>query len=505
MKRIIISIFSLTYALMVFAQPGTPDASFGNNGIVITEVTTGFNSGNAVAIQADGKIVVVGESGMPGDYDMSFARYNYNGDLDNTFANSGILSFGVADVSNYASDVVIQPDGKIVAAGRTFNGSSCNIAVVRLNSDGSPDVSFASNGILLLDLGASEVIESVALQSDGKILVGGYMGTSSDDFTLMRINTNGAPDSTFGTNGVVTTQFGSKDSFIEELAVQSDGKIVAVGMTFDANSDYIFAAARYNDDGSPDASFGTTGKATYNVGDGHDFALAVCIQPDGKILLGGHSWITNSPVLQYDMAIVRINADGTLDNTFGTAGIATARIIDAENYAYGMVLQPDGKICLAGYTLENYSEANIALVRFNADGSKDNSFATAGVVTTNINAEDYASCVALQQDGKIVVAGYTDETYTSKFVVTRYNGDFTSIYEDNGLLFTLCPNPATDFVTIETNESVRIDVSDISGKIVLSAASEGHMDIDVSDFSKGLYIVKVQSENNCSISKLLVE
>jgi len=160
---------------------------------------------------------------------------------------------------------------------------------------------------------------------------------------------------------------------------------------------------------------------------------------------------------------------------------------------------------LAGYSLENYSEANITLVRFNTDGSKDNTFGIAGAVTTDINAEEYAQGVALQSDGKIVLAGYTYGSSYSDMVVARYNGDVTGISEGSGLSFSLRPNPATDFVTIETSESARIEILDISGKSVFSSVAEGPMNIDVSGFSKGLYFVKVRSGNNSNVSKLIVE
>jgi len=430
-----------------------------------------------------------------------------DGTLDNTFGSSGVQIHPASTYKNYGMEVELQSDGKIIAVGRIFDGSNADIVVARLNADGSLDNTFSTDGWVVYDFpGGSTVPEAVAIQSDGKIVIGGYSGVNSDDYTLIRLNADGSFDNTFGTAGVVTSEFGTNDSYIEDLAIQADGKIVAGGFIYDSSSFmYKMTAARYNADGTIDSSFGTSGLVTVSAGAGNDFGIAVSIQSDGKILLGGHTWIANSPpALKYDLAVVRLNANGTIDNTYGTSGVAKARIIDAENYLAEMELQPDGKLVLAASTAG--LAYDFAAVRFNTDGTMDNSFGSSGIVTTDIySGEDYGKNIVLQPDGKILMCGYTYTATYSDYVVVRYNGDVTGISEDNDMTLSLRPNPATDFVTIETNESARIEVLDISGKTIFSSVAEGPVNIDVSGFSKGLYFVNVQSGNNSNVSKLIVE
>lgn len=500
MKKIVFSLAIMASFNMLSAQPGTLDATFGTGGTVVTSVVPEYDFGNAVAVQADGKIVVVGESGIAGNYAMSFVRYNADGTLDNTFSGDGRLIVNAGTSSSYASDVAILPDGKIVVTGRTFDGSTCDIVLVRLNADGTLDNTFAGDGIVLSDFaGASDVAESVILQADGKILVGGYC---DDVFTVIRYNTDGSLDNTFGTTGVTQTLFSGDGGWVESLALQTDGKIVAGGFAIDG-SQYKYAAARYNSDGTADLTFGGTGSIMQMVGAGHSFANGICIQPDGKILLGGHKWIDNSP-LAYDLVVLRLNSDGTPDNTFGTSGVATAGVADEQNYAMDMALQSNGKIILAGQYIEDQASVYVEVACFTPAGLVDTSFGGDGIVITDVlTGDDYGYHVTIQPDGKILVSGSSFDSSYSDFLLIRYNAGSSGISAYSADELSLYPNPAKDLIYLNAGPGDRIDITDMAGRSICSKICDGAPTFDVSSFQPGVYVVTVYSGTIRRISKLM--
>jgi uncharacterized delta-60 repeat protein len=240
------------------------------------------------------------------------------------------------------------------------------------------------------------------------------------DFALARYNADGSLDTTFGTGGKVTTGFGAFSIDVAfGVALQPNGKIVVAGYT--AASDVVadFAVARYNADGSLDTSFGTGGKVTTDFG-GFDLAPAVALQPDGKIVVAG--WTEDIFFAGADFAVARYNPDGRLDAGFGTGGKVTTSF-GAFGCATGVALQPNGKIVVAGNTTDAVGGEDFALARYNANGGLDAGFGTGGKVTTDFGGDDFANGVALQPDGKIVVAGATFLTTDYDFAVARYQGD----------------------------------------------------------------------------------
>ncbi|MCP4165513.1 MAG: hypothetical protein GY759_06420, partial [Chloroflexi bacterium] len=213
--------------------------------------------------------------------------------------------------SDTGYSMIVQSDGKIVVAGKSDN----DVALARYNADGSLDTTFGSGGILTTDFGSgSDNGQSVTVQSDDKILVAGYSWNGSDDdFALTRYNANGSLDTTFGSGGILTTDFGSGSDNGQSVTVQSDGKILVAGYSWNGgNTD--FALTRYNTDGSLDTTFDGDGILTTGVRTGGDFGHSVTVQSDGKILVAGHSW--NRISKDFDFALTRYNANGSLDTTF---------------------------------------------------------------------------------------------------------------------------------------------------------------------------------------------
>jgi uncharacterized delta-60 repeat protein len=379
------------------ATPGALDAGFGLGGIVTTTIASGSTVATALAVQPDGKIVAGGETAVGSETQFALARYNLNGTLDTSFGSAGKLTTAVGSGGSDIRALVLQSDGKIIVAG----GADSGLALARYNPDGSLDTSFGTGGKVVTAVAVSGGAEAhaIALQTDGKIVVGGSNGDSSD-FVLARYNPNGTLDTSFGTDGIVITATG----YLTALALQPDGKIVAAGGP-------RFTVARYNPDGSLDTSFGTGGTVTTDLLPGFEQANGVVLQPDGKIVVGG--------TLGGHLGLLRYSTSGALDPTFGS--MVTGFILPA--FGQALVQQPDGKLVLTGYA--DGTEHAFALARYNAsDGSPDPSFGS-GITTTPIGAYGGAAyAVGLEPDGKIVAGGVAEtgsnDTTGDQFAIARY-------------------------------------------------------------------------------------
>ncbi|WP_405821563.1 calcium-binding protein [Streptomyces sp. NBC_01390] len=353
------SVLESRFALTRHNPDGTLDPGFGGQGgDAAGTVTTPINNmgpslqwsaANAVALQSDGKIVVVGMSWREYEDCCWFvvARYNADGSIDSSFGNDGRVFADIAGPTE-ATDVAIDSNNRIVAAGYTGG----EMAVLRLTSDGIPDTTFGGDGTVTANPAGPVPQEggdgrALALQPDGKIVVGGQVGSTRFDFALMRFNSNGSVDTSFDGDGIVRTDFGGYEA-VESLAVQPDGKIVAAG-----SSDDRAALARYNSNGSLDTSFDGDGQVITPAAGAADVAL----QPDGRIVAAGGS--------DGNFTVLRYTTGGSLDSGFGTGGRATADFGGADT-AYGVKLDSVGRIVAAGAGGPN---TDFALARFQGGGS----------------------------------------------------------------------------------------------------------------------------------------
>ena len=412
------------------AAPGDLDLTFGGTGIVTTDFGNG-GSGRDVAIQSDGQIVVVGEAYVGSSYDMALVRYNANGSLDTTFNGSGKVTTAFGSGSDNGNSLVIQSNGKIVVAGTAWNGLKYDFALGRYNANGTLDTSFNGTGKVTTTFGNIEDVgSSILAQSDGKLMVAGYSRSgdgSSYDIALARYNPNGTLDTTFHGNGKVTTAIGSSSGAAghTSVTIQSDEKIVVGGSSRNATGNDDFAVMRYNIDGSLDTTFNGTGIATTDFNGGFDFGQSITVMNDGKILLAGYSTIGGN----FDIALVRYNADGTLDLDFNGTGKVTTdfglNVVGAS-----VAVQNSGEIVVVGSSNNSIgTDSDFAVARYNANGSLDTNFNGTGKVTTSLGTNyDSGFSVALQSNGKIVVAGASVNGTRSIFAVVRYEGD-TSVPE----------------------------------------------------------------------------
>jgi len=419
---LILAVCILFFAGMIQAA-GELDPLFGNGGKVTTDLGFG-DIAAAVVLQPDGKIIAAGSTGNPPDF--ALVRYNLNGTLDPTFGVGGIVTTDFFGDAETLRDIELQNDGKIVAVGSTRSTPTdpTVIALARYNPDGSLDPTFGSGGEATASLpGLVFGVSAAAIQSDGKIVVSGISAVFNDNTDsscfVARFNIDGSLDSSFA-GGIIIKDFGGTvgNEAFADVTVQSDDKIVVAGTVPGINSQDLhdFVTVRYNPNGSQDPTFGSGGIVITDLVGGVDNAVNVKVQPDGKILVAGPS--SSVSPFKYDFGVVRYNPNGSLDPTFGNGGIVRTDISGTNDFAAALAVQPNGKIIVVGS-----AESDFGLVRYNPNGSLDPTFDGDGKVVTDFNSDvDGAQDVALQPDGKIVVSGFA-KISSFDFALARYNGD----------------------------------------------------------------------------------
>lgn len=396
-------------------RSATSTPGFSEQGIIKTPIRNSA-AAYATALQTDGKVLIAGSVNNDGKGMITVARRNSNGDPDDTFGSKGFVMTAVGSYEMRGLALAVQADGKILAAGHTYNGKDWDFALLRYNSNGSLDSSFANAGRQTTDISGTDAVSQIVVQSDGKIIVAGREG--SNLVTLVRYNSNGSLDSSFGSAGKLVTTLTLGHGYGDPIALQSDGKIVVTGTNdYGNNRWYDIAVARYYANGSLDTSFGSSGYAVTSLGSGADRGNAVKVQSDGKIVVAGIGYNGNN----FDIALVRYSNSGRLDTTFHGDGISTTQV-KGDDYGHVIAIQSDGKILVGGVA---YGEkAEMALLRFQSNGYLDTTFATNGIATAdNGGVGNYAYDMALQSDGKILLAGYVDvDYYTYNFAALRFTG-----------------------------------------------------------------------------------
>ena len=433
--------------VLVLAGPGAVDYAFGSSGT--GRLLTGAGGNNAVAAmiqQADGRILYAGNAGAA-QTNSVVGRLLPNGEIDTSFNTTGATT---VDMSPSGADsvaaIALQSDSRIIATGyATPSAGQEDFGVFRLTSDGALDISFNTSGIRLIDLGGTQDrAGAVSVMPDGKILLAGETNAGvGRDLAVVRLNADGSVDSTFGTGGTVLLDLGATDDAFTSLAVQNDGKILLGGMSVGQ-----FFAARLQTNGSPDASFGTAGITTTTF-DKPINSLSVLLQADQRIVLAGT--VRNGTAIR-EIALARLSADGTLDTTFGTAGksrfaLAPPVTLDVTN----SVIQADGKILMAGNFMPSFNDFRYGAVRFTASGMLDTSFNGTGYSLSKFRfggAIDTPAALLYLRDGRCLLAGQA----LSPGAGGDYEFGFLSLQGDSALSGTFMaaaevPFAAGDFDT----------------------------------------------------------
>jgi uncharacterized delta-60 repeat protein len=400
---------ALSVTAPAHAAPGALDLAFGASGWSLVPPGGQLAVAGGVVVQPDGRIVTAGMRRLAGGTDVELAtRMLADGTLDQSFGAGGVVALPIG-LGACANTLRLQPDGKIVLAGTGELGGRLVMAAVRLLPDGTPDPTFGTAGVATVNTGGAGIANGVAVLPDGRIALAGTARpagtpTTSNQFAVARLTADGRLDTTFGTDGV--TRMGAGGSGAWGLAVTPDGGLVMGGQTpVDAST--AFMTAKVRPDGTPDATFGTSGIRTTMIGT-KAVGNAIAVQPDGRVLVTGNAFDGRGVA-----ATIRLLADGTPDPSFGTAGVSEQTLWQAVN---GFALQPDGKIVLGA--------TGGSTVRLTAAGQPDATFGVGGLVIVMNGSKTAANGVAVARDGGLIMAGVvTLADATMPLAVWRLEGD----------------------------------------------------------------------------------
>lgn len=469
-----------------YGQAGTLDPSFGAGGIVETVASATGSQSNAVAVRTDGRILLAGTRNVTGGSEGAIVRYLSDGAVDLSFALNGYLFTSNGGTLAWV-DIALQPDGKIVVAG--IADANHDPILARFHMDGSPDSTFGINGTAPLVHSPSAMV----LDADGMILV---VGNTATEHVISRYMEDGSPDLAFGSGGSVVNGLGADVALGTSLVVQDDENILVAGSSTIAGEENV-TVTRYTPTGSVDAGFGTGGTVTTECGSTTETAEGIAVQADGRIVVG----------VDYEIGFVvlRYLADGTLDPAFGVDGQVYTFVGENQSYVKDIIVQPDGALLVGGRAFQNSGWA-FAAARYLSDGSLDPSFGSAGIaITSTFGVSYWPNDMALQPDGRLVLAGWRQFS-SDRFCMIRYFTDLTTALPDAATAQVeaiLWPNPATDRVQVSGSAGpYHYDVMDAYGRTVLAGSSSGERTVDVSALVPGTYVLCLRSLGAVSARRL---
>lgn len=557
------------FVIRRYNADGSADVGFGTNGRVATTFDTGLNEAQAAVVAPDGKIVVAGRSTPEGGAhaEIALAQYNADGSPDDSFGSGGKVTEVFEKGNDELKVVLVQPDDKLIAVGTSAHRQSNNtlkkdIVLSKYNADGSPDTTFGNSGKVYAAFGEHyNIVVAAVLQPDGKILVSnsyGFVGQTGYLYEVLRYDANGSLDATFGTGGKISTDFA-----VTGIAFQADGKMVMSGGGFIEAGNYGYFVNRYTANGTSDSSFDADGKLFVPIGILTYGGVSALLQADGKIVLcgsaiyqdggspglaavrlntngsidatygaNGTAWVAIEDVFLFHKAFMqtdgkiiatgmsfatgtsfagtRLTVDGTVDTTYGTAGIAVSVLLEYRQLQ-SVALQPDGKF-LAALSKYNYpaNSYDFIMRRFNPDGTFDAEFSGQdGIATSFYNGYDEAFSIALQSDYKIVLAGSTHNGISKDFALARFSNDVvaTEDFENPFTGVMVYPNPVTNLLHIKASKGVEVvsySIYNILGQAVYKSAG-GSLQLNTANFSNGVYTLQVTTNKGMLSRKFIKE
>jgi uncharacterized delta-60 repeat protein len=506
------------------SDPGVLDPTFADAGKLLVDISN-LDVLHDVAVQEDQKIVTVGMSFDPAFVSTAHARrYLADGTPDPSFGTNGVFTYSLNFEANiYAC--FIKPDGKILLCGETTDYQDYRLLLIQLNADGTLDDLFGVNGVVVEHVSIYEDHGwGLAVLADGAILVCGtgtvdYAGEYRNAPMIVKFTAEGDLDTSFGTNGVATIPVGFIENTFRCIAVQPDGKILAAGHFANDFTFFVTLVVRFMPDGTLDQTFAENGIFKYAYGQADSQAFDLAVTDDGKILVTG---VSVTPTYDFSMMLFRLDAQGVPDSDFGTDGLVNIDNTGNYDVGYGLRLQTDNKIVVSGTTGNAPPQDNsMAVWRFNTDGTIDASFGTNGMTAINMgNAADEAMGIALQADKKIVIAGKSRNEANTDFAIVRLLGDqpTTSVIDLTEMAVSLFPNPVMTgsqvSIVYELNSSgsARLEIMDVLGNLVSQIElGQQHSGTQKASFTlpdnicSGIYLVRL-NENGIpgQLSKLFV-
>ncbi len=498
------------------AQDLIPDPSFGINGHVTTSFKTLDSRITSILIQPDNKILACGSSFSGSSNRLALARFNADGTVDKSFGKDGKILVPVGSYMEYESnDIQLLPDGSIIVAVTNGKLSDQHIILLKFDIHGNAVEDFGANGIVTAVFDQKSVVTSLAVQDDGKIVIGGkiYEDFSLDytDFLIARFLPDGSADRSFGIDGRVTVNFGTatnkhvvSEDAVNSIKIQPDGKILAAGFTFaePSNSTSDFAMIRLHFDGSIDDGFGKNGRVITNFGRG-ETAHSLKLLNDGKILLSGIYYYNDDSAQK--ACIAKYNEDGRLDTEFGDGGKVITEFAGdfSSGFVFSSIWQSKGKLLISGYI--NNNDADLMLICYNADGTIDKSFGENGHIVVDLGGNETAYASASAQDGSVILGGSFQDKSHRSFLVTKFKPIVAPVFAVGDTSFSFGPNPFSKYIDIELNHKTKdpivIEIMNITGdKITTLVPSNPCGDGCISErivmpdtLSEGTYLLNISS------------
>ncbi|MBK6485167.1 MAG: T9SS type A sorting domain-containing protein [Chitinophagales bacterium] len=491
--------------------PGTLDSTFATNGLQTLKPSSGFDNAYSVHILPDGKMLIGGASQVTGssNWDVIVYRLNTDGGIDSTFGINGYAYSNYQGYSQYVRTMKVLSDGKLLFVGGIEDDNfQVDVFATRLNEDGTPDLSFGDNGTVVIPVGSGEdICMAVVEQLDSKLILAGKSNVPGFIYTnsiVIRMNSDGTLDNDYGTNGIVTLDAGYDYESAEDMMLLDDGSLLVSGYV--GSNHYDILTFKLTDTGAPDVTFGSNGTAIFNLNNGDDMAYAILRSPfDNRILIGGR---VGDGSTKTDFLVMAITESGLLDSTFGNNGRASIHI-KVNDAGLDLAVQANGRIVLGGTSGAGFATNDFAICRFNDDGSIDSTFGTNGATLSEVSSffsdiED----IALQADGKIVAAGIA-ANFNNDMGIVRYKGDDIATSTDDAMTsavaaFSAFPNPSAGLFMIQWNAPMKytgpatLQLINLQGQAVYEKAYSLHggmpvIEVNAADkiYASGVYLLKI--------------
>ncbi len=474
----------LTTACIANINAQSLDLTFNSTGHNSITVTNSVHIGQRVHQQQDGKLILSGVAGAgSSNYDFFALRFLTNGNIDSSYALNGVKQIAFGTGYDELLSSAMQKDGKLVLCGGSNTGS-IGMAIARLDNTGAPDNGFAAGGKYFNALLGESYAYDMAMQNDGKIILVGStrnaVSSGNRKEAILRLDVNGSLDNTFNTNGVLINNIDSLKTVEARCAAIDSNQNILIGSGGNLKKAML---TKITPNGTLDITFGNNGNLQLSVTAGFNGIYDILIQPDGKYLV----YLEDS--INY---LVRLLPSGILDNTFNGNGKAP---IDSAS-GCRLALQPDGKIVLVStiYNFTTFQQERI-LYRFNSNGTIDNTFGTNGKYRDLPKVLNNGNGILIQQDGKIVLSGsrFNLTTFNGEMGLSRYNNTYTSSLKpitNNQINFY--PNPAHEFIIINTLKIEKINIYNTLGAIIKKITlQEGKNSINIQDLKSGIYFLRI--------------
>lgn len=516
-KLLLISLMLITFSFTNAQDiPGGFDQTFGNYGYTLEELNnlSVFMTGKgSVSLQSDGKIVTYTQFGEDyGKSDILIMRHNPDGTLDTSYGDNGCLRMSPLNKSFFSFDSEIVEDDNLLILAYTYSGSEGgNMFLMKLDSNGNPVTSFGTNGYVTFNKQANWtlVVRSMAVQPDGKIVVGGEYGEGDYSSCILRFMPDGQLDTSFGDNGMVINESYDHLGYLsmsvgESVCIAPDGRIYLCGWRVTPDeywgSPYDSKIICVDQDGNFVSSFGENGVLEYSFSEVIDVIQDAEVLPDGKLLVGGQAEIyveDPSEGPNYELFLARFNEDGSFDESFGNDGVTKVQYQeDSYHYCCEIAVAENGEIFIGGYFWDELKD--ILITGFNADGTLNQDFGENGFTYITFGG-DKSSCItdlAMQPDGKLVAIGhYEHEETFADYFFGRFHTSLSLVGVEENIIesgVTAYPNPAVNevrFMNVE-NECVA-NVYDATGRMVMSTIIPADGVMNVSRLTSGNYFVEL--------------